>query len=215
MKLQFSGVRIIGFVLILGIFAAGFFGCGSAQLVNVWKNPEQPKTVFTNMLVITMKRDAAVRRLWEDNFVNALRKHGVTATPSYELFPTELPDTLQVVAAVRDNGYDGVVTTSPMPYKTADQYMPGYITQVPVYRYDPWYNTYSVYYRDIYEPGYIAVDTIIRYRTDVWDTKDKGELVWTATSELIDPTSTQAVDHEITKMIIPELAKQGVIPRKK
>lgn len=210
-----SRTRIIGFLLIAGVIAAGIFGCGSAQLVNVWKNPEQPKTAFTNMLVITMKRDAAIRRLWEDSFVNALRAHGVSATPSYDLYPDALPDTQQVVAAVRDGGYDGVIITSRLPFKTASQYMPGYITQVPVYGYDPWYNTYSVYYQDVYEPGYFATDTIIRYRTDIWDTRDKGELVWTATSEVIDPTSSQAVDHEITEMIIPELAKQGVIPRKK
>jgi hypothetical protein len=207
--------RHIGIALVVGILAAGIFGCSSAQLVNVWKNPEQPTATLTNMLVITMKRDAAIRRLWEDSFVNALRVHGVSATPSYELFPTELPDTQQVVAAVHDNGYDGVIITTRLPHKTTSQYMPGYITQVPVYGYDPWYNTYSMYYRDVYQPGYFATDTIIRYRTDVMDTKDKGELVWTATSEVIDPTSSQAVDHEITEMIIPELAKQGVIPRKK
>ncbi len=208
-------VRIVAFVTIAGLLAAGLFGCGSAQLVNVWKNPEQPTTPFTKMLVITMKRDAAVRRLWEDSFVNALEAHGVSATPSYELYPDALPDTQEVAATVHNSGYDAVIVTSRMPFKTTDQYMPGYITQVPVYSYDPWYNTYSLYYQDVYEPGHIAIDTIIRYRTDIWDTRDEGKLVWTATSELIDPTSNQAVDHEITKMIIPEMAKQGVIPRKK
>ena len=205
---------ILASLLAVGIVVAGLSGCGSSQLVNVWKDPERPKTVLKDMFVIAMKRDAAIRRLWEDSFARALRQHGVKATPSYQLFPDDLPDTQQVVAAVREKGFDGVVITSRLPFKTASQYMPGYITQVPVYRYDPWYNTYSVYYQDVYEPGYIATDTIVRYRTDVWDTRDKGDLVWTATSELIDPTSSQAVNHEITEMIIPELAKQGVIPRK-
>ncbi len=208
-------VRMIAFVLIAGILAAGLFGCSSSQLVNVWKNPEQPRTAFTKMMVITMKRDAAIRRLWEDSFVNALRAYGVSATPSYQLFPDALPDTQEVVSTVRENNFDGIIITSNLPSRTEDQYMPGYITEVPVYRYDRWYNTYSVYYQDIYEPGYIAIDTVIRHRIDVWSAGGKGELVWTATSEVIDPTSDQAVDHEITEMIIPELAKQGVIPRKK
>lgn len=214
MERRLPRTNIVGYIIIAAV-VAGIVGCGTSQLVNVWKNPEQPTTPFTNMLVITMKRDAAVRRLWEDSFVNALRQRGVTATPSYQLFPDALPDTQEVVSAVEESKFDGVIITSNLPLKTEDQYMPGYITEVPVYRYHRWYNTYSVYYRDIYEPGYIAIDTVIRHRIDVWSTGGTGELVWTATSEVIDPTSDQAVNHEITEMIIPELAKQGIIPRKK
>jgi hypothetical protein len=189
-------------------------GCSSSKLMDVWKDPQYHGT-FDNMFVIAVKKDPSQRRIWEDGFVSALEKHGVTATPSYRLFPKALPDTTQVVQAVRDHHYDGVMVTVRLPNQTEHVYVPGYVDAVPVFGYDPWWDVYRTYYEDVYEPGYYETETIARARTCVWSSQDKGTLVWTGTSDVYDPTSSKAIGHEITEMIVPELAKQGLIPAKK
>jgi len=196
---------------IAGVMAAGLAACGtSTQLVNVWRDPENPSQPLHEVLVVQMSRDAAHRRMWEDEFVSELRHHGVDATASYRIWADALPDTDEIVSEVRHSGYDGVIMTARLPGKTETHYYPGYMTSVPVTRYNPWYDAYFTYYQGVYEPGYAETEHVARTRTDVWSTGNGG-LIWTGTSEVYDPTSSNAVRGEVAKKIVPELKKQHVI----
>jgi hypothetical protein len=167
------------------------------------------------MLVITMKKNPANRRIWEDGFASELTKRGVAATPSYQLFPNALPDTQQVIDAVTANHFDGVIVTHKLATESNDRYVPGYVKAVPTTRYNPWHGTYYTYYQKIYEPGYTETERVIRYQTDVWTTKENGRMVWTGVSESIDPSSGEDVNREISALIVPELAKRRILPEKK
>ena len=197
------------------IAAAGLSGCASSGLVNAWMDPQYAESPMMNILVVAMKPDVATRRLWEDAFADALRQRGVTATPSYQLFPDELPDTNGITAAVRENRYDGCIVTVRLPSETVTQDVPGYITDSLVVRYNPWSNRYYDYYQQVYTPGYTETQTVVRHKIEVWSTRGRGALVWTATSEVLDPTSRKAVNQHIIGEVIDDLAKHGVIPAKK
>jgi hypothetical protein len=203
-------VMWMGIVLFL---ATEIWGCSSSRLVNVWRDPEYHGTL-TNVFVVAVKRDPTLRRIWEDGLVSALGRHGVTATPSYRLFPRSLPDTTQVIDAVREHQFDGFIVTVRLPSETDSSYVQGYITTVPVIRYDPWWQVYRTYYQRVYQPGYYETQTVARARTDIWIPADRGTLIWTGTSDVFDPTSSQAVSHEINEMIVPELAEQKLISAK-
>src|SRR5882672_9805536 len=53
----------------------------SSSLVNVWKDSEYRRGPMHAMFVVALKRNALMRRTWEDGFVTELGRHGVTATP--------------------------------------------------------------------------------------------------------------------------------------
>jgi hypothetical protein len=195
--------------------ATGLNGCASSGLVNVWMDPQYTKKPMLNVLVIAIKPDIAKRRLWEDAFADAFRQRGVTATPSYRLFPNDLPDTNAIIAAVSENSYDGCIVTVKLPSDTLIQDVPGYTTDSLVVRYNPWKNRYYNYYTQVYRPGYTETHTVLRHRIEVWSTTGQGALVWTATSEVLDPTSHKGVNQHIIGRIVGDLAKQGVIPAKK
>ena len=196
--------------------ALSLSGCGaSSSLVNMWRDPTFSQTPMTKVFVIAVKRDPAQRRIWEDGFVGELAKRGVTAAPSYRFFSNELPDTQQVTDVVQREGFDGVLVTHRLPTATNSYYVPGYVSTMPRTRYDPWSGTYYTYYRRVYEPGYTETERIVRYQTDVWSTGEGGKMVWTGTSESIDPSSGQDVNREISALIVPELARAGILPRKK
>ncbi|HUU44933.1 MAG TPA: hypothetical protein VMY18_03745 [Acidobacteriota bacterium] len=198
------------------IVAAGVSGCASSGLVNVWMDPQYAANPMRNILVVSMQPDVAKRRLWEDTFADALRERGVTATPSYQLFPNELPDTNGIIAAVREHSYDGCIATVKLPSRTLTQDVSGYTTDSLVTLYDPWSHRYYNYYKEVYTPGYTETQKVVRHKIEVWNTTGKGALVWTATSEALDPVSSDDVDrrNRVVKGITDALVRNGVIPAK-
>jgi hypothetical protein len=168
-----------------------------------------------HILVIAMKPEAARRRLWEDGFVGELTKYGVTATPSYRMFPDAVPDTQQVEDVVKGGAFDGVLVTHKLDTEINHRYSPGYSTVQPVTRFSPWAGRYVTYLARVREPGYTETEKVIRHQIDLWTADQGGRLVWTATSESFDPTSSLEVNRAIRRAIAPELAKQGMLPPKK
>jgi hypothetical protein len=167
-----------------------------------------------NAVVVAVKNDATYRRIWEDAFVAELGAVGVNAVASYRDFPSALPDTQQVVDMVRRGGYDGVLTIVGLGSETQQTYVPGYVTTMPVTYYSRWSGYYGVYYQDVYQPGYTTTDKIVRQRVDVWSIDHGGTLVWTGTTESMNPTSGDEIRREVTRLVIPELKKRGVIAAK-
>lgn len=205
---------LLRFSMLACIAATSLTGCASSGLVNVWSDPRFASPPMKNMLVVAMQPDVARRRIWEDAFADALREHGVTATPSYQLFPNELPDTNGVIAAVREHDYDGCLATVRLPSVTTTQDVPGYTSDTLITRYNPWSNRYYDYYQQIYTPGYTETQIVRRHKIEVWSTTGQGALVWTATSEVLDPSSGNASkrrDH-IIDGIVDDLTKAGMIP---
>jgi hypothetical protein len=186
--------------------------CAGSELVNLWKDPVYPEKPMTNMMIIALEQDPARRRMWEDRFVARLAKRNVTATPSYRLFEQALPDTQQVIEAVRAKGFDGVLVTHKLQTKAETRYVPGYTTTEPVTLRSPWSGWYHTYYTDVYHPGYAETDSVVSYETHVWSTQDGGRMVWAGTSQTVNPSSSEEVNREISKLIVPELSRMRVIP---
>lgn len=191
------------------LLAMSLSGCG-ASLVDVWKDTELKSPPLENVLVVVVKKEDARRRIMEDAFVSALEGRGLKATPSYRLFPT-LPDTAQIVEAVRASGYDGVIVASKLQTRVDSTYVPGYTTREERTRYAPFYHSYQTYYEEIHHPGYSETEHIVRHRIDVWAARDGGRLWWTAEGRNVDPESSETVSREIVGTVIPELIKEGVL----
>jgi hypothetical protein len=210
------GSRHRGALLLAGCAAAAILGgCSGSgtQLVNMWRDPTASATPLHRVLVVAVRNDPVKRRIWEDGFVAGLAKHGVEATPSYQLFPNAVPDTDAVVGAVREHNFDGVLVTHRLPTTTQQTYVPGYSRLEPVWVRSRWYGTYHAYWQEVHEPGYVETDQVVRNQVDVWNTADDGRLIWSGTTESINPGSSAEVNSAITKLIVPELLAQGVIAR--
>ncbi len=196
------------------ILAASLTACSSSKLVNMWKDPEHPQQPAMSTLVISVNRDATRRRMWEDAFVADLAEAGVKAVASYRDFPTALPDTQQVVNQVKRNGYESVLIVLGLGSETQQNYVPGYVTTMPVTYYSNWTGYYGAYYQNVYTPGYTTTDSIVRQRIDVWSVDEGGVLVWTGTTETMNPSSGDQIRREVTGLVVPELKKRGVIATK-
>jgi len=198
--------------LVLGAGLAG--GCAmSTRVTNMWALPDF-STPLHSMLVIAMKNNDANRRIMEDAFVRELGKHGVAATPSYSLWPSTLPDTNAVSQYVHDNGIEGVLVAVREPTEQRRDVIPGYVTTEPRTYYSYWAGRYRTYWYDVEHEPTVETYSIVPHRIDVWQADAQGgQMVWTAQGRSIDPSSTTDVSREVSKSIVPELAKSGVIPQ--
>src|SRR5437773_3016778 len=140
------GFRMGRLPVVLAAGALLVAGCASSTLVNMWRDPTYGRRPMSNVAVVAMIKDPALRRLWEDGFVREFQAHGIQATPSYELFPNDVPDTDQMIGAVRDRGLDGLVISHRLPTSREVSYIPGYISVEPVIVQNRWSGAYRTLY---------------------------------------------------------------------
>lgn len=205
-----QGIMLAMIILVASIY----FACNTSNLTNVWKDPEFNNPPMTNMLVIAAKKNPVNRRLWEDVITAGLSAKGITSTPSYRLFTDSIPDPDQVGAAVQARSFDGVLFIRKLPTKISTNYVQGAVKSERITRYNERTQTYTTFYKDVQQPGYTDTTKVVRHEVSVFATDEGGRLVWAGTGELINPASRQEIKDEITSLVIPELARQGIIPGK-
>jgi hypothetical protein len=192
-------------------------GCAvQSEMTNVWRDPTMTAGSVHNVLVVAIRKDPVRRRNWEDAFVEELALRGVSATPSYRRFAGALPDTDQVLEAVRKDGFDAVLTSSRLPDEATSHFVPGQVREEQVYSPDYYgYRRFHSYWVSVQDPGYTETDTIIQLRTDLWSTaRDGGHLVWSGTLRALESVTGRTVKKSVTDEIVPQMEKQGAIPRR-
>jgi hypothetical protein len=205
-----QGIILASFILLASIG----FGCASSNLTNVWKDPGFKNSPMSNMLIIAASRSPVNRRIWEDEIAAELSAHKVTTTQSYRLFPDSIPDPDQLASVVREKRFDGILFIRKLQDEISTKYTQPSVTQEMVTRYSERDNAYHTYYRDVQQPGYTDTSKVVRHDVSVFTTQEGSRLVWAGTGEMIDPTSREAVRGEIVGLVVPELARQGMIPAK-
>jgi hypothetical protein len=186
-------------------------GCGTTSLTNMWRDPQYTPGGVKSVLVIAVRKDQVIRRIWEDAFVHQFSQEGVAATPSYQVFPEAMPDTDAVREHVRTKGYDAVLVTSRVGTQEVSTYVPGYVTREPVTVFRPLWGSYVTYYRDVYHPGYTETDSSVHVRTDLWTNHGEGRLLWSGTSQTLDPRNSANFSHEVSDLVVDEMRKQHLI----
>lgn len=186
-------------------------GCATSELVDVWSDPSFQPPPLRTMFVISDSRTAVQRRLWEDAFAAELAKHDVAATPSYVKFPDAVPDSDQVIQAVRSSGFDGVLVTRRLPSETTVQYQEGYVSTESRLRYDRRRERFVTYYRDVLHAAIVDSQTVFIRTIDVWSTKDEDHMIWSATSRTPEPISAREVRPGIVGLVLMELKDRGII----
>jgi hypothetical protein len=199
-RARFSAVWLL-------VAAALAGGCGSTSLVNMWTDSSYGGAPLR-------------RRIFEDALCGELAKRGVSAVPSYRIFPDGPPAEDACKAHVTSGNYDGLIVVKRAGRQTRQNYVPGYSTVEPVTRYNPWWGTWDTAYREVYTPGYVETETALRFEIMVYGLRpgnkpgpssEPSELLWTGTTETIDPTSSTSTSKEISSVVVPELAKAKII----
>jgi hypothetical protein len=189
-------------------------GCASTQRSDLWVDPSYNAAPMNKVLVIAMRKNALRRRMWEDAMVSALgseKQAGTVAVASYQLFPDNMPDTQAVRLRTNEEGFDGVLVVARAKRGTIASDVPGYVESQPVTTYRRKWNAYVTRYEDVYHPGYTEIDTTVSVRTDLLVPREDGKLVWSVTSQSVDPASADQFRNSVANGVAKQLKKNKII----
>jgi hypothetical protein len=118
---------------------------------------------------------------------------------------------MQVVTKVRQEGYDGVIVVRTVNREDYTRYVPPTTTIEPVTRWDRFAQMYVTYHREVTTPGYVERERRVSSEISVWRTGEGGRMVWSGLTETVDPSSPGDFSAEVSKLVMPELRKAGLI----
>jgi len=210
------GTNLKKYARLMLIVLAGFSmaGFGSTKLVYSWRNPNAPGGPFKNIMVLALNGQAANRAQFEDVLTAAITQSGVQAVQSYSLIPrpnlTPINmDNLRNV--VQGQGFDAVLVSRIVQYhKTVHE------VQDPIFPLEPYYATFYGFYGYaspmIYTPTYLQTEQKAQVETNFYATSTPdGVLVWTGTSDTVNPHSVNDAINAIAKLVAQELQKNNLI----
>jgi hypothetical protein len=202
-------------VLILAALAGLTFVNGkSSKFVFTWKNPSYSGAHFQNILVLGINGKVENRAEFEDQLSAAIARPGIQAIPSYSLLPRpeSTPiDMNQLRDVVRGQNIDAIVASRLIKVNKTVTYIPGQ-AYLPYPYYGTFYGYYSAIYPVVYSPDYLRVDKTAQIETNFYSAaKPDGELIWTGTSDTVNPQSPLKAIDAIAKLIVQQLEKEKII----
>jgi hypothetical protein len=211
---MYSSSSALRLFLPIAIVLSVSFGvsCGTKTRVSSqWRSPDYKGGPMHKILVVGISETSLGRRTYEDRFGEALRSGGATAVSSYQLLPTD--DRLtkeQLEEVVRRDDFDGVIVTRLLEVAEETTYVPPSTHVVPSYGYGGYYGYYGRNYDVVHSPGYTRTTEIVRVETRLWNAAD-SQLAWGITSETFDPKSTDDAIASVTKKLVQQLSKDGLL----
>jgi hypothetical protein len=187
----------------LAVLAAVAAGCGTpTSTTQLWQAKDIPRAPMQRIIVFGDGVSETGRRTVEDGFVTALAARGVSARPSYELFPTP-PDKEAARSAVMAAGFDGALVAKLQSVRDKPAYVAGGAST----------GLWDGYY--VPSSYYIVEDKEVNVQTTLWDLRDRnGVLVWSAVTKTTNPSSGSDAVESLTKEVVPKLEGGGLIPQR-
>jgi hypothetical protein len=164
------------------------------------------------ILVLAVAADPTTRESFEDVIAGELALRGATAVPSHNSFP-ELPkERAPFEAKLKADGFDAVMVSRLIGSEDKFKVKEGFTTYATDYQGSDYWGGYWYTYQEVFVPGYLENEKRVRARTELWRASGgEGRLIWTGTSETMNPrTATQAA-REVGSAIAKALAKAKLI----
>ena len=192
---------------ILSIFL--IIACAGTKLTQTQVDESRQEKPVSNILVlgVTYKEEEEVRRSFEDSFVVQLRAVGVEAVSSGDAIsiPTDLRlEKDEILKAINKFNNDAVLIT----YVTGKDEKEDYTRS-----YSSYYGHYGWAYGYAHIPSYSSTNTFYHLATELYDAKTE-KLIWSGTSETLNPGSVKQMIDDVIKVVIKDLQKNNLIPQK-
>jgi hypothetical protein len=180
-------------------------GCASTTLQSSWRDPAHTADPFKRIFVLALStRDLTARRVLEDVVVAKLAASGVQAVPAWQSLPNEGPVAEgALTAAVTASRADGMLMVRLLGVDTQTTIWP---PMGPGPRFG-WYGFYSGWYA---YPQVTQTQTAV-VETTLFDVRSQ-RIVWSATSETLNPSSVQKDAPGFADVILAALRKDGFLP---
>ncbi len=203
----------LAFLTLAGLLCS----CAATSVKSTWKSPDYHGGPVTNVAVITVDERGLLRQGFENRLVGQLRKRGVTAITTSDLFSLQEINRDKPAAAerLRAGGAQAVVVLRLVDVASFyRETRPGgqrYAEVVTGVEPTTWYNYYSVAYLDM-SPTYGNLKQKVYLETAVFDLGSAKRL-WSGLTETVVTETMDRVDEmdPIVAKIVEAMQRDGVI----
>jgi len=209
--------RVLLAAMSLGLLAA----CASTSVVSEWRDPGYRGAPLKKIVIYIAAKEDGTRRVVEDRLAASFPK-GTQGVPSYTLFPDPKEineqNRAKIEARLKQEGFDGALTARLVSVDKDNVYVPPQTYVAPAAAgpavgvpYGSFYGYGGYAYSYAYtSPGYTYQQTKYLIETILYGIPG-GKMLWTMTTESVNPDSRQQIIQEVTRMIDDELKKGGFV----
>jgi hypothetical protein len=201
-------------VLLVGI------SCSSTKITSSWKANDVSNVNDQKVLVLGImnkNNDRAVRENMEQQLVSELNSSGINAVPASKEFEPNAFNNMNeesALRALRDKGYDAVMTIVLLDKSKEKSYTPGTVTYEPAgFYYNRFWGYYRTIYGRVYTPGYYTTNTNYFWESNLYDLKT-DKFLYSVQSKSFDPSSAEELGDEYANQITKDMMKQGLLAKK-
>jgi hypothetical protein len=200
-------IRFVPFLLVAAAIA-----CSTTTFQSTWRSPDARPLQLTGRKVVALflSKNPAIRRRAEDAMAREITARGAEGVPGYTILSDEETRNQEAARAkIEQLGFSGVVVMRVVGRETQYTYEPGFWFSHPYYR--RFWGGYWVWgWERVYEPGYLAVDKIVKVETLVYSL-EQDQLVWAGVSKTVNPERIDEFIAELAKAVSKEMAKDGLL----
>ncbi len=196
---------------ILSVLLWSLASCGSTKLTSVWKDNTYEGAI-DKIMVVAVTENTRNRLIFEREFVEAFKNIGVEAVASVDVTPSEEKSNEAVILAeARKQGISMILVTHLIGVEDKEVYHPPTTQAVPVRGYHNRFNSYYPrVYEYVHEPGYYTQHKNVNLETNLYETRTE-KLIWSVTSETIDPKSVNKIIESLSNEVIKNLRKNNLL----
>lgn len=186
----------------------------TTKLTHVWTDEAYRGSPVSDVLVIGISDEEAVRRSFEDKFVKQLKETGIEAVSSAAAISSDKElDKEAIVSSIEKLGVDAVLVTHLIGVDKEAKYHPPTMSAAPAHYHRGYYGYYGHAYNYVHTPGYYTTHTKVRLETNLYEAKTE-KLIWSGQSETWDPKSKTEVIDSLISVVIKNLQKNKLLPQK-
>ena len=171
--------------------------CASTKLYSVWRD-EGYSGHIKKVFIIGASPKPVIRRIFEREFVNQLKSHGVDAVASNQVIPSDkMLDKETIVSKIKDLDIDTILITRLAEKKT--------ITR----DFSDWYGYYG-YHSRLHKK--VFKEELVSLETNLYEVRTE-RLIWSASSEtvLMEERSIYRNIQSLVKVMVKQLSEEKFI----
>jgi hypothetical protein len=179
--------------------------CATTKLSSVWKDSTYTGGVLKKVMVVGLSDNLRNRKMFEEVFTKAFRDNGLEAIPSLSviLLAKDLNrDTIKDEAERR--GIDAILVTHLSDIKEEEVHYEPLDYEIYFYQYYRKVQQYD------YAPQSYTQIKDVQMKSNLYETKTE-KLIWSASSETIDPKSVNEVIGSLCKAVLESLRSHMLI----
>lgn len=188
--------------------------CGGTKVTSSWKKSDYAGEPFKSILVVALIEDPNKKMFWENTVADRLRESGIkTVATSISAFPMDRGlEAKDIIKYVEEQKIAGVLVTSLVDIETKAAPAPA---QSPTYSgggsvYSSFTTFYPQAYNSVYGGRNTATLTTVVLETNLYSSETL-ELVWSMSSDTLEPRSIDKLAGSVSKTVISTLKKDRLL----